>query len=201
MGALAGLGDFNLFSLIAVAGSASVCGDSCGYLIGRQVGRRIIAWLSVKRRFISPQILERSQEYFQRRGAWAILLSRCVVPALGGTINILAGAERYPFRRFLLYDISGEIAGAALPLILGYIFGVSWEAASTLLTTISLLVVALLVVIYLICSLVRMLRRMHTTRQVKNIAKEAIAKTKLEYVLSSAEVQYSKQEDGIERRK
>ncbi len=94
MGAFAALGDFNIFLLIAVTSTASICGDSCGYLLGRKIGRSLLTWLSKKRRirFISPRVLERSQEYFQRHGAWAVLLSRCVVPAFGGTINILAGA-------------------------------------------------------------------------------------------------------------
>ena len=186
-GAFAALGDFNIFLLVAVASSASICGDNCGYLLGRKIGSRLLTWLSKKRRihFISPQVLERSQEYFQRHGALAILLSRCVVTAFGGCINILAGAERYPYRRFLLYDVTGEIIGAALPLTLGYIFGASWEAIGTLLTTISLLVVAFLIDIYLTVQLVRMLQRMRATT--KNSAQLL------------PEIAYDKQEGSIER--
>lgn len=192
-GAFAALGDFNIFLLVAVASSASICGDNCGYLLGYKIGHRLFVWLGKKRRvrFISPQTLERSQEYFRQHGAWAILLSRCVLTPFGGTINILAGAERYPYRRFLIYDISGEIIGAALPLTLGYIFGVSWEAIGTLLTTLSLLLVALLVVIYLTVLLIRMVGRMKATRQAKSIAQR-------NQVSISAETLYDKQEGGIE---
>lgn len=215
-GAFAALGDFNIFLLVAVASSASICGDNCGYLLGRKIfqypfqypkngssespgsqpsrslgvypgkpkrSRDLVSDSKKKIRFISPQLLERSQKYFQRYGVWAILLSRCIVTAFGGCINILAGAERYPYRRFLLYDVIGEIIGAAIPLTLGYIFGVSWEAIGTLLTTISLLVVAFLVVIYLTVQLVRMVRRMATKKRAQLITKVA----------------YDKQEGGIER--
>ncbi len=184
-GAFAALGDFNIFLLVAVASSASICGDNCGYLLGRKVGSGLLVWLSKKRRirFISPQVLERSQEYFQRHGAWAILISRCVLTAFGGCINILAGAERYSYRRFLLYDIIGEILGAALPLTLGYIFGASWETIGTLLTTLSLLVVALLVVIYLTVQFVRMVRRMMARKSAALLP----------------EISYDEQEGGIER--
>ncbi|MBA2677000.1 MAG: VTT domain-containing protein [Ktedonobacteraceae bacterium] len=186
-GAFAALGDFNIYLLVAVASSASICGDNCGYLLGRRIGSRILNWLGKKRRirFISPQVLERSQEYFQQRGAWAILLSRCILTAFGGCINILAGAECYPYRRFLLYDIIGEIIGAAIPLTKGYIFGVSWEAIGTLLTTTSLLVLAFIVVIYLTAQLVRIVRRIRATTK---------KKTQL-----LAEIAYEKQEGGIER--
>ena len=185
-GAFAALGDFNIFLLVAVVSSASVCGDNCGYLLGHKIGSGLLIWLSKKRRFriISPQVLERSQEYFQRHGAWAILISRCVLTAFGGSINILAGAERYPYRRFLLYDIIGEIIGAALPLTLGYIFGASWEAIGALLTTLSLLIVALLVVIYLTVQFARMVRRMAAKKSVPLLP----------------EISYDEQEGGIERR-
>jgi membrane-associated protein len=216
-GAFAALGDFNIFLLVAVAGSASICGDNCGYLLGRKIfqypetgsseslapqrGRSLAAYFKKPRRsrdsvssskrrirFISPQVLERSREYFHQHGALAILLSRCVVTAFGGCINILAGAERYPYRRFLLYDVIGEIIGAALPLTLGYIFGASWEAIGTLLTTLSLLVVAILVVVYLTIQLVRTVRRIRAAGQAKKVAQ------------SVSEIFYDEQEGSVEPR-
>ncbi|GHO86866.1 DedA family protein [Dictyobacter formicarum] len=161
-GAFAALGDFNLFLLFIIALSASVCGDSIGYFIGRKVGTRVIAWLTRQKRFrfISPKVINRSQEYFQSRGGWAVFLSRCLAPALGGTINILAGAERYPYRKFLLADATGEALGIIPPLILGFAFGASWEAVGNLLTTISILTLLLLIAIYLIVLLIRTLRKM-----------------------------------------
>ncbi len=88
--------------------------------------------------------------------------------------------------------MTGEIVGAALPLTLGYIFGVSWEAVGALLTMISLLIGALLVVIYLASLFIRMLQRMQATRQ----SSKKVAQTKpVEFQL---EAEYSKQEDGFE---
>ncbi|GCE18253.1 DedA family protein [Dictyobacter kobayashii] len=166
-GAFAALGDFNLYILFITSLSASVLGDSTGYFIGRKVGTRVIAWLARQKRFrfISPKVISRSQEYFQRRGGWAVFLSRCLVPALGGTINILAGAENYPYRKFLLADATGEAIGIIPPLILGFAFGASWEAVGDLLTTISTLTFILLIAIYLIVLLIRTLRRMKTGRE------------------------------------
>ncbi|GCE26047.1 hypothetical protein KDA_15310 [Dictyobacter alpinus] len=165
-GAFAALGDFNLALLFITALSASVSGDSLGYFIGRKVGTRVIAWLSQTRRirFLSPKVIARSQEYFQRRGIWAIFLTRCLLPALGGTTNILAGAESFPYRKFLLADILGEALGIAPPLILGFIFGASWEAVGDVLTTISILTAILLIAGYLVVLLLRTFHRMRTGR-------------------------------------
>src|SRR5437588_10493679 len=56
-GAFAALGDFNIVLLIITATSASVCGDSLGYFIGRNWGTKVLDWLeqSHARYLISPQ--------------------------------------------------------------------------------------------------------------------------------------------------
>ncbi len=74
---------------------------------------------------------------------------------MGGTINLVAGADRYPYHRFLLYDAVGETLGAVIPLSLGYAFGASWEDVGDLLTTTSSCVLALLITSFLVIRLVR----------------------------------------------
>jgi membrane-associated protein len=164
-GAFAALGDFDIVLLALVALTASTCGDSIGYLIGRSLGNRLLIWL--ERRFISSATITRSREYFKRRGAWAIFLSRFLISGLGGVINLLAGAEEYSYRRFLLYDVSGEAIGAVIPLLLGYTFSVSWEAVGDILGAASLFVLAALFTIYLVVRLIRMTRQGASTRTAK----------------------------------
>ncbi|HEV2655160.1 MAG TPA: hypothetical protein VGT82_09375, partial [Ktedonobacteraceae bacterium] len=106
------------------------------------------------------------------RGGLAIFLSRSVVSALGGTINLLSGAEVYPYHRFLVYDISGELCAAIIPLALGYIFGASWEAIGNILGMVSLLVFGLLVAAYLSYRLIRMLQRMHMAKKIASVQRE-----------------------------
>jgi membrane-associated protein len=167
-GAFAALGDFNIALLAVITIMASVCGDSVGYLVGKQVGARLITWLEVERNFylISPLTITRSRTYFHKHGAWAIFLSRFLISALGGAINLLAGAEIYPYSRFLLYDAGGEAVGAILPLSFGYAFGASWEAVGDVIGNISLFLVALLIVVYLIQRLLRMAQRVKVAKAV-----------------------------------
>lgn len=173
-GAFAALGDFNVFLLGVIAVMASTSGDQIGYLLGRSVGTRILAWLGRPRRFnpISQQTLEHAHVYFTKSGGLAIFLSRFIVSALGGSINLLSGAEVYPYHRFLLYDISGEVCAAIIPLTLGYIFGASWEAVGDVLGMISLLIVGLLVAAYLTYRLTRMLQRMNASQQMPSLQVE-----------------------------
>jgi len=97
----------------------------------------------------------RSRDYFRDRGGWAIFLSRFLFSALGGVINLLSGSELYPYRYFLICDTSGESLGAMIPLLLGYIFGASWEAVGDVLGYTSFLILCLFVVILLVTGLIR----------------------------------------------
>ena len=157
-GAFAALGNFNFAILAVVATSAFVAGDNASYWLGRRWGSRVLHWISG--RLIKPSTLERSRVYFERLGGWAIFSSRFLVSALGGAINLLAGAEFYPYKRFVLFDIAGEIVGALLPLTLGYVFGASWDAVGDLLGSFSFFIVALLVAVVLGYQTLRYFRRM-----------------------------------------
>jgi membrane-associated protein len=160
-GAFVAFGDFNIFILFPVAVSAAVLGDNLGYFIGRWIGTPLLSWLERQKRFqfISPAALARGRAYFRRKTAWAIFISRFLIVALGGPINLLAGIEQYPFRNFLLWDICGQILGAAIPLSLGYIFAESWEEVAGILGAFSGLFLAFLTALILSVILARKIRQ------------------------------------------
>jgi membrane-associated protein len=159
-GAFAALGDLNVFILFPVAVSAAVMGDNLGYFIGRRVGTSLIAWLERQKRFrwITPQNLARGRSYFVRRAAWAIFITRFLIVVLGGPINILAGLEQYPYRKFLFWDVSGQILGAIIPLGLGFAFAESWEEVAGLFGALASLFLAVIVALVLSAFLVRKIR-------------------------------------------
>ncbi len=177
-GAFAALGDFNFILLAAVSTSAFIAGDNTSYWIGRRWGSRVLHWL--EGRLIKPQTLVRSRVYFERLGGWAIFSSRFLVSALGGAINLLAGAEFYSYRRFLVYDTAGEIIGALLPLSLGYVFGASWDAVGDLLGSFSFFLTALLIALVMGYQTFRLFRRMRKAaamrkRAVYDLARDVTA--------------------------
>jgi membrane-associated protein len=167
-GAFASEGEFNVAALLAIATGASVCGDCTGYLVGRLWGSRVLDWLPrsrLGRHIITPQATARSRHYFRRHGASAVFLTRWLLVWFAGATNLVAGTELYPFRSFLVWDVTGEVLGAVIPLALGFAFGASWEAASNLLTTVSLFALGLLSVFALAYYLVRYLLRGRMSRQ------------------------------------
>jgi membrane-associated protein len=160
-GAFAAFGDLNIFILYPVALSAAVMGDNLTYLIGRRLGEALVTWIGRQKRFrwITPQALERGRIYFRARARWAIFITRFLIVALGGPINLLAGLELYPYRSFLFWDVSGQMLSAAISLGLGFAFAESWEEVAGLFGAFSSLVLAGIVGAFLIVMLVRRVRQ------------------------------------------
>jgi len=175
-GAFAAFGDLNIIILFPVALSAAVMGDNLTYFIGRRVGIPLLAWFERQKRFrwISPQALERARIYFRRRTSLAIFLTRFLIVALGGPINLLAGLEQYPYPNFLFWDVSGQILGAIISLGLGYIFAASWEEAAGLFGAFSGFLLAFLTAVILSFVLVRMIRQRRRTRTAEAEAKDIL---------------------------
>ena len=181
-GAFAAVGDLNIFILFPLAVSAAVLGDNLTYFIGRRVGLPLLAWLERQKRFrwISPQAVERGREYFRQRTAWAIFLTRFLIVVLGGAINLLAGLEEYPYRKFLFWDISGQILGVIISLGIGFLFAVSWEDVAGLFGAFSGLVLAILVagiITTFLTHRVRQQRRARAARASAEMATTSIVAT------------------------
>jgi len=160
-GAFAAFGDLNIFILFPVALCAAVMGDNLTYFIGRRLGTVLPEWLERKKRFrwITPKSLERARLYFRSRTKWAIFITRFLIVALGGPINLLAGLEQYPYRSFLFWDVSGQILSAAISLGLGYGFAASWEEVAGLFGAFSGLVLAAIAGLILVALLMRGVRQ------------------------------------------
>jgi membrane protein DedA with SNARE-associated domain len=125
-GAFVQQGVMDTWSTAGLALLGAVMGDSLSYSIGR-FGSSLLP-----ERLVHSDTWQRAQQQFDRRGGAAIVLTRFLLTPLALPTNLIAGSSRYPFQRFLLFDISGEIIWVALFGSLGYIFADSWEALGSL---------------------------------------------------------------------
>lgn len=159
-GAFVAFGRFDFISLTFIVVSASVCGDSVGYWLGRLGGVRLSRWLQnhPRNHFVSQRNFERSHRYFQHHGGWAIFLSRFLFSGFGGPVNLLSGLEFYSFSRFLLFDTAGETIGALLSLTLGFLFGSKWQYVAQLLNTFTLFITGILIAIITLYLVLKLLR-------------------------------------------
>src|SRR5438445_6612209 len=100
-------------------GAAAVLGNTVNYSIGRAIGPPAF---SGRYRLLKVEYLRRTEEFFRRHGAMAILLSR-FVPIIRTCAPFVAGVGRMPYRRFLVYNFAGGFAWVLLFVWGGYLFG------------------------------------------------------------------------------
>jgi membrane-associated protein len=112
-------GEMKLWEVITVSSGAAVLGDQIGYGLARWRGRKLA--LVVARKFGESGIAK-AEEFTRRWGGAGIFLSRWLVTWLGPWLNVTSGMTRYPWRRFLFWDVLGEVLWVTLYVMLGKIF-------------------------------------------------------------------------------
>ena len=124
-------GDMELWHVLALAAAGAILGDQIGYSIGRWGGRRLTRRLG---RFVGGEKkVEEAEAWLKRREGAGVFLSRWLLTPLGPVVNVTAGATRYPWPRFLLYDVLGEALWVVLYVLLGKFFSDRVEALSDML--------------------------------------------------------------------
>ncbi len=128
MGALAGLGNFSIWTSLALSVSASLTSDLIWFRLGRVRGLSILNLLC--RMSLEPDsCVSNTKGLFARLGARALLVAK-FVPGLGATAAPLAGLTRMNPWKFLAADASGAVIWSATYLGLGYIFRDQLELAA-----------------------------------------------------------------------
>ena len=119
--ALASSGQLSLPVVIATAAGAAIVGDNIGYVIGRRGLRRLLdrpGRRSAGRR----KLLASGESFFLRHGRAAVFFGRWL-PGLRVFASWLAGANRMPWRRFVLWNALGGIAWATTVGTVAYLLG------------------------------------------------------------------------------
>ncbi|WP_449373807.1 DedA family protein [Arthrobacter psychrolactophilus] len=101
--------------LIAVIMVAAIAGDQVGYLLGKKFGRR---WFKDDARILKTKYLTETEEFFAKRGGWAIVLAR-FVPVVRTYAPLVAGVANYNYKKFTLWNVAGGVAWAASITLLG----------------------------------------------------------------------------------
>jgi membrane protein DedA with SNARE-associated domain len=113
-GSFAAAGDFQAATVFATCLAAALAADSLGYAIGRFGGARLLPRLGR-----GPA---KARDLLAARGGMAVFFSRWLVAPLGPAINLVAGGAGMPWRRFLLFDLAGELVWVTLYMALGAAF-------------------------------------------------------------------------------
>ena len=98
----------------------------------------------VNARFGKSSAWSSARDTFDKRAGLAIYLTRFLVTSLAIPTNLIAGGSGIRFRRFMTWDILGELTWILLYGGLGFWFGSQWEILSNFISNIGGLVLGLI---------------------------------------------------------
>jgi membrane protein DedA with SNARE-associated domain len=114
--------------IIATAAGAAILGDNTGYWVGRTLGRKaLLRWGHLIG--LDQRKLDLGEYLFLRHGGKIIFLGRFVA-LLRVFAAVLAGVNRFPAGRFLLFNALGGIAWAVAFGTGGYLLGREFHRAA-----------------------------------------------------------------------
>jgi membrane-associated protein len=118
-GALASLGNLNLWVLFLFLSLAAVLGDTANYWIGKKVGPRAFDGTI---RFLKQEHLRKTEAFYEKHGKKTIILAR-FVPIVRTFAPFVAGVGSMSYGTFLAYNVIGGVAWVAICVFSGYFFG------------------------------------------------------------------------------
>jgi len=113
--------DLNIFAVVVTAASAAIVGQMVGYVIGREFGYYLLLRYGPYVRITESRI-KLGEYLFLRHGGKILIIAR-FVPVLRSIAGILAGANRMPWRRFMLANVVGALVWAAFFGFAAYMLG------------------------------------------------------------------------------
>jgi membrane protein DedA with SNARE-associated domain len=127
-GGFAAAGDLSLTAVAGGALAGAVAGDQAGYWAARAGGPAALARLSAGP--ARAALVDRARALILRRGFVAVFLTRWLFSALGPYANLAAGAGGFPWGRFTLAGVAGEMVWVTLYTGAGHAFGGNLQAAT-----------------------------------------------------------------------
>ena len=126
-GFFAKIGILDVGDVILVSAAGAILGDFLGYLLGKEYGSSFITQYG-KYFFFKMEHFEKTKKIMNEHAGKTLImgrfnsLTRAFAPFVAGTSGI-------GFLRFFMYNIFGGISWAILFVMIGYIFGNSYEIA------------------------------------------------------------------------
>lgn len=115
-GAMAAVGDFNIWLLLSILALAAILGDTVNYSLGKYFGEKVFS------KFIKKEHLEKTQKFFDKYGKKTIILAR-FVPIVRTFAPFVAGVGKMHYLTFLSFNVIGGLVWVALFTLSGFFFG------------------------------------------------------------------------------
>jgi membrane protein DedA with SNARE-associated domain len=121
----AGAGHLSIAGVIAAAALGSLFGGTSGYWIGRTGGRKLALRYGKYVRLDDGR-LGRAEHFFQHYGDKAVFFGRFIA-VLRAWSTFLAGVNRMPWAKFVVFNTAGSVCWSAAIGILAFKLGQNFE--------------------------------------------------------------------------
>ena len=119
-------GELNVFLVVLWATIGCDLGALVNYYLAKYLGRPVVYRFAASRLgrlcLLSPEKVEKAEQYFVENGATSTLIGR-LIPGIRQLISIPAGLSGMPLGPFLLYTTLGALAWNTVLAIVGYLLG------------------------------------------------------------------------------
>lgn len=119
-GLLAAKGTLDIWILAPAVALAAILGDQTGYFIGRRIGPALFK--KEDSRFFKKHYVTESHAFFEKYGAWAIILAR-FMPFVRTFTPVIAGVSYMRYPVYLAFDIVGGVLWGGGVTVAGYFLG------------------------------------------------------------------------------
>ncbi len=144
-GGFAASGDLNLWAVAAAAFVGFVAGDQCAYQLGRKGGDAIKSRLTRKPKMAI--LVDKAGGFIDKRGAWAVFLSRTVVSPLAPYVSYVGAAAGLGWLRFTLPAVIGAAAWSSVYVLIGYSFTDRMSEIADLISNFAGVIIALAIMV------------------------------------------------------
>lgn len=118
-GAIAALGNLNIFVLVGLLFLAALTGDTTNYFIGHFFGKKIVEHPIIP---INEEHINKTKAFFKKYGRKTIIMAR-FVPFVRTFTPFVAGVGRMGYRQFISYSVAAAALWVSLATFAGYFFG------------------------------------------------------------------------------
>lgn len=134
--------------VIVAAACGAILGDNIGFWIGREGGFRLLRRYGRSIR-LDERKLKLGLYLFRKHGGKVVFFGRFIA-VLRTWAAFLAGTNRMPWSRFLLFNALGGIVWATLYGMGGYLLGTNIHRFTGTIGTITIVLAALIIITFLI---------------------------------------------------
>jgi len=140
-------GYLNLYVVLAISIVTSLLGDIGVFWLARVVEQKIISH-AFFRRLLTPARTAAITAFLERHPILTIVASR-FVGVTTVAVNILAGIGQFPFSRYLIWDVLGEVGSNVIYVSIGYLFGSNWIYVAQIFNKVWLAILIVIAVVLL----------------------------------------------------